>query len=113
MSGGRRDRNCVIIISPKLNSSARRMEDRFDRLRRLICDLTALADANAGEREILRHAKTSLRDLVPVDDWLPLEFAEPDPCNTGCTFSIVIRWSASPSSASCGVRDRAPQSMTI
>jgi predicted metal-dependent enzyme (double-stranded beta helix superfamily) len=55
------------------------MNDRLDRLRRLISDLTALADADAGEPEILGQAGTSLRDLVSVDDWLPSEFAEPDP----------------------------------
>jgi 3-mercaptopropionate dioxygenase len=52
--------------------------DRFDRLRRFICELTRLAEADAGEAEILDRAGASLRALVAVDDWLPPEFAQPD-----------------------------------
>jgi predicted metal-dependent enzyme (double-stranded beta helix superfamily) len=55
------------------------MEDRLDRLRRLVCDLTALEDARADEAEILDCAGASLQNLVSVDDWLPAEFAKPDP----------------------------------
>jgi predicted metal-dependent enzyme (double-stranded beta helix superfamily) len=55
------------------------MEDRLERLRRLVCDLTALADAGAGEPEILDRAGASLQDLVSVDNWLLPEFAKPDP----------------------------------
>jgi predicted metal-dependent enzyme (double-stranded beta helix superfamily) len=51
----------------------------MDRLRRLVCELTRLADAGAGEREVCERAGASLRDLVCADDWLPPEFAEPDP----------------------------------
>jgi predicted metal-dependent enzyme (double-stranded beta helix superfamily) len=53
--------------------------DRVDRLRRLVRDLTVLCDAGAGEPEVLDCAGASLRDLVSVDDWLPPDFAEPDP----------------------------------
>jgi predicted metal-dependent enzyme (double-stranded beta helix superfamily) len=49
------------------------------RLRRFVCELTQLSDAGAGEAEVLECAGASLRDLVSVDDWLPPEFAEPDP----------------------------------
>ena len=49
------------------------------RLRRLVCDLTRLVDAGVSERAILEHGGGSLRRLVAVDDWLPPEFAEPDP----------------------------------
>jgi 3-mercaptopropionate dioxygenase len=55
------------------------MKDRLDRLRRLVSDPTALANANADEAELLGRAGASLRNLVSVDDWLPPEFAEPDP----------------------------------
>lgn len=55
------------------------MVDRFDRLRRFLCDLTRLAEAGAEEGEILDRAGASLRALVSVDDWLPPEFAQPDP----------------------------------
>ncbi|MGC2201040.1 MAG: cysteine dioxygenase [Stellaceae bacterium] len=51
----------------------------LNRLRRLVCDLTALSNAEAGEPELLVRAGSSLRDLVSADDWLPAEFAEPDP----------------------------------
>jgi predicted metal-dependent enzyme (double-stranded beta helix superfamily) len=53
--------------------------DGLDRLRRFVCDLTKLSDANAGEVEILKEAGGSLRALVAADDWLPPEFAEPSP----------------------------------
>ena len=53
--------------------------DGLDRLRRFVCDLTKLSDANAGEAEILKEAGASLRALVAEDDWLPPEFAEPNP----------------------------------
>jgi 3-mercaptopropionate dioxygenase len=49
------------------------------RLRRFVCDLTRLADGGADEPETLARAGASLRDLVATDDWLPPEFAEPDP----------------------------------
>ena len=53
--------------------------DGLNRLRRLVCDLTALSNADADEPELLGRAGASLRDLVSADDWLPAEFAEPDP----------------------------------
>jgi len=53
--------------------------DRLNRLRRLVCALTTLSDAKANEPEVLDCAGVSLRDLVSADDWLPEEFAEPDP----------------------------------
>ena len=53
--------------------------DGLDRLRRFVGDLTALANAGAGEAEIFDRGGASLRDLVAVDDWLPPEFAAPDP----------------------------------
>jgi|SRR6516165_8534560 predicted metal-dependent enzyme (double-stranded beta helix superfamily) len=55
------------------------MKARLDRLRCLICDLTALVDAGAAEPEILDRTGASLQDLVSVDNWLPPEFAKPDP----------------------------------
>jgi 3-mercaptopropionate dioxygenase len=55
------------------------MVDKLDRLRRFVCELTALSDARAGEAQVLDGAAASLRELVSVDDWLPPEFAAPDP----------------------------------
>ena len=48
-------------------------------LRRLVCNLTVLCDAGASETEVLDTGGASLRALVSSDDWLPVEFAEPDP----------------------------------
>jgi 3-mercaptopropionate dioxygenase len=53
--------------------------DGLDRLRRFVGDLTALANGGAGEVEMLDRGGAALRDLVAVDDWLPTEFAAPDP----------------------------------
>jgi predicted metal-dependent enzyme (double-stranded beta helix superfamily) len=55
------------------------MADGLDRLRRFVHELTALSDARATEAEVLDVAALSLRDLVSADDWLPPEFAAPDP----------------------------------
>jgi predicted metal-dependent enzyme (double-stranded beta helix superfamily) len=55
------------------------MVDKLDRLRRFACDLTALSDAGAGEARVLDCAAASLRELMSEDDWLPPEFAAPDP----------------------------------
>jgi 3-mercaptopropionate dioxygenase len=48
-------------------------------LRRFVCDLTTLVNRNASEAEILDKGGAALRELVSSDDWLPPEFAEPDP----------------------------------
>jgi predicted metal-dependent enzyme (double-stranded beta helix superfamily) len=55
------------------------MVARFDRLRRFLCDLTTLVEAGAEEGAILDRGAASLRALVSADDWLPPEFAQPDP----------------------------------
>ena len=55
------------------------MVQGLDRFRHFLCDLTRLCDAGAAEPEILDQAGRSLRRLVATDDWLPPEFAEPDP----------------------------------
>ncbi len=55
------------------------MVARFDRLRRFLCDLTTLVEAGAEEGAVLDRAGASLRALVSADDWLPPEFAQPDP----------------------------------
>src|SRR5579871_2273856 len=55
------------------------MTDRAERLRRFVCDLTRLCDAGADEAAIRDEGGTSLRALVAADDWLPEEFARPDP----------------------------------
>jgi predicted metal-dependent enzyme (double-stranded beta helix superfamily) len=52
---------------------------RLDRLRDFIGDLAALLDEHPGEPEILDRGGALLGRLVTHDDWLPDEFAEPDP----------------------------------
>jgi predicted metal-dependent enzyme (double-stranded beta helix superfamily) len=49
------------------------------RLRGFIRDFTLLVDAGAGEERIFGEGRALLAQLVAVDDWLPLEYAEPDP----------------------------------
>jgi len=55
------------------------MLDGPQRLRGFVCDLTRLSDADAGEAAMLEAGAASLRELVAQDDWLPDEFAVPDP----------------------------------
>ena len=55
------------------------MADSLARLRRFLCDLTELCNAGAGESDIREQGARSLGELVSIDDWLPPEFAEPDP----------------------------------
>ena len=57
------------------------MADRMDRLRRFLGDLTRLCDAGADETAIREQGGAALRALVAADDWLPAEFAEPDPAH--------------------------------
>ena len=53
----------------------------LDRFRKFLGDLTRLSDAGAGEEQIRAQAGVSLQALVSADDWLPAEFAEPDPAH--------------------------------
>ena len=55
--------------------------DGLNRLRRFLGDMTGLCEAGADEGIIRAQAGASLRDLVNTDDWLPLEFAKPDPAH--------------------------------
>ena len=43
--------------------------------------MTALCDAGANETDIRVEGGSLLRELVARDDWLPPEFAEPDPAS--------------------------------
>ena len=67
-------------------------------LRDFVGAMTRLVDAGAGEGEILAEGGRAMRDLVAGDDWLPAEFAAPDPmsyrqyllyCDPGERFSLV------------------------
>lgn len=49
------------------------------RLRTFIAELATLLDAKPDEPTILAHGGDLLRQLVSHDDWLPAEFAQPDP----------------------------------
>ena len=55
--------------------------DGLVRFRRFLGDLTRLCDATADEVAIRAQAGAWLRDLVAADDWLPDEFAAPDPAH--------------------------------
>jgi len=61
-------------------------------------DMGALVDRAADEPTIILHGAALLKDLVSVDDWLPPEYALPDPqrycqyllhCDSRERFSIV------------------------
>lgn len=52
---------------------------RFDRLRRFIDDLAALLDEAPDEPRLLAEARPALAELIRHDDWLPDEYARPDP----------------------------------
>ena len=55
------------------------MTDGLGRLRRFLHDLTKLCNVDVGESEMRDQGARSLGELVSIDDWLPPEFAEPDP----------------------------------
>jgi len=70
----------------------------IERLRDFIGVLTGLVDAGADEPAILEQGGAALRALVADDDWLPPEFAEPNPdsyrqyllyCDPWERFSVV------------------------
>ena len=70
----------------------------IERLRCFIGVLTGLVDRGADEAAILNHGGAALRALVAADDWLPPEFAEPNPesyrqyllyCDPWERFSVV------------------------
>lgn len=74
------------------------MADGVERLRRFVGELTSLVDAAADEPAILARGGAALRELVAADDWLPAEFAEPNPehyrqyllyCDPWERFSVV------------------------
>ena len=50
-----------------------------ERLRTFIGALAETIDSEPGEDELLQNAGTLLGQLVSVDDWLPDEYALPDP----------------------------------
>ena len=68
------------------------------RLRAFVLDLAALLERTADEAEILQAGGALLADLVAVDDWLPEDYAQPDPeryrqyllhCDSAERFSVV------------------------
>ena len=74
------------------------MAGGIERLRAFISELTALLDAGADEPATLERGGGALKSLVSVDDWLPPEFAEPNPesyrqyllyCDPWERFSVV------------------------
>ncbi|HTZ35762.1 MAG TPA: cysteine dioxygenase [Stellaceae bacterium] len=74
------------------------MANAIEPLRRFIGELTELLDASADEPAILARGAAALGRLVADDDWLPPEFAQPDPeryrqyllhCDPRERFSVV------------------------
>ncbi|WP_017938770.1 hypothetical protein [Zestomonas thermotolerans] len=54
-------------------------QPNLKRLRTFIAELATLLDAKPDEPTILARGGDLLRQLVSHDDWLPAEFAQPDP----------------------------------
>jgi predicted metal-dependent enzyme (double-stranded beta helix superfamily) len=52
---------------------------RLPRLREFVRSFTLLMDGGAGEHRIFVDGRALLAQLVAHDDWLPAEYAEPDP----------------------------------
>lgn len=52
---------------------------RLDRLRQFIGNLAALIDTTPDEAALLTRARPLLAELVRHDDWLPEDYARPDP----------------------------------
>jgi predicted metal-dependent enzyme (double-stranded beta helix superfamily) len=50
-----------------------------EKLRTFVGALAELVDSNPGEAELLQHGATLLAKLVREDDWLPDDYALPDP----------------------------------
>jgi predicted metal-dependent enzyme (double-stranded beta helix superfamily) len=74
------------------------MNTGITKLDDFVAGFTALLDAEPGETELVRQGAALLRGLVAKDDWLPPEFAAPDPqryrqyllyCDSTARFSIV------------------------
>jgi len=70
----------------------------LSRLRDFVTDFAALISSSHDERTILKHGTPLLEALIAEDDWLPDEFAQPDPlryqqyllhCDSRERFSIV------------------------
>ena len=55
------------------------MAHNFPRLRQLVTGFGGLLERASSESDILREGKALLAELVAVDDWLPDEYAQPDP----------------------------------
>ncbi|MGS7249848.1 cysteine dioxygenase [Pseudomonas anuradhapurensis] len=71
---------------------------RPERLRHFIDRFAALLDQQPDEATLLDHGQQLLAELVAEDDWLPGEFAQPDPqryqqyllhCDSRQRFSVV------------------------
>jgi predicted metal-dependent enzyme (double-stranded beta helix superfamily) len=73
-------------------------QPNLPRLRDFIGDLAVLIDATTDEAALLARATPLLENLVSHDDWLPDEYAQPDParyrqyllhCDSRQRFSVV------------------------
>jgi 3-mercaptopropionate dioxygenase len=52
---------------------------RIERLREFVVSFAELLDTHSDEADVLRHGSALLSSLIAVDDWLPDDFAQPDP----------------------------------
>jgi 3-mercaptopropionate dioxygenase len=50
---------------------------RIERLRDFVIAFSKLVETSSGELEILRQGSRLLKELIGVDDWLPVRYAEP------------------------------------
>ncbi len=51
----------------------------LNRLREFVIEMTKIVDRHDDEAALLAQSTPMLRTLVGADDWLPAEYAEPDP----------------------------------
>ncbi|HSD38582.1 MAG TPA: cysteine dioxygenase [Rhodocyclaceae bacterium] len=65
-----------IAADPEASQAAR---PRIERLRDFVVSFAELLDVHSSEADVLKHGGALLSKLVAIDDWLPEDFAQPDP----------------------------------
>lgn len=68
-----------IADAPPANAGTQQTPPRIERLREFVVSFAELLDTHADEADVLRHGSALLSSLIAVDDWLPDDFAQPDP----------------------------------
>jgi 3-mercaptopropionate dioxygenase len=67
------------IAEASANVATQQAAPRIERLRDFVVSFAEMLDAHPAEADVLRHGSALLASLVAVDDWLPDDFAQPDP----------------------------------